>query len=156
MCDFITDVYKNVFDKEFSYSNFDDRIKLQKAVYLLENMGMEIGNYGFVWYKHGPYSQRLQNDAYHAERNYEEVQFSDYAQEVLTKLKNYIKVGEETQYDASGWLEAIASLDFMVTRQFMDDETALECLKSRKPHLKYDSDNKKALIIAKEIRSAVI
>ena len=41
----------------------EDRLKLQKTIYLLEIHGLQLG-YGFSWYKYGPYSQDLVYDAY--------------------------------------------------------------------------------------------
>ena len=55
-------VFKSIFNKEFNASEFEDRLEMQKAVYLLQNMGISVGDYRFLWYKHGPYSQTLQND----------------------------------------------------------------------------------------------
>jgi hypothetical protein len=43
--------------------SFDERLKLQKVVYLLQAFGVQLG-YGFGWYKYGPYSQDLVSDAY--------------------------------------------------------------------------------------------
>ena len=41
----------------------EDRLKLQKTIYLLEEFGLNLG-YGFGWYKYGPYSSDLVQDAY--------------------------------------------------------------------------------------------
>jgi uncharacterized protein YwgA len=41
----------------------EDRLKLQKTVYLLQSCGLNLG-YGFSWYRYGPYSQELVYDAY--------------------------------------------------------------------------------------------
>ena len=52
---YIAPVYKEIYGKEFTAS-FDHRMEMQKAVYLLTEMGVPVGNYGFYWYLHGPYS----------------------------------------------------------------------------------------------------
>lgn len=51
--------------KEFGLKrdSFEERLKLQKIIYLLQDSGMQLG-YGFGWYKYGPYSQDLVSDAY--------------------------------------------------------------------------------------------
>ncbi len=43
--------------------SFRERVKIQKVIYLLQASGIQLG-YGFGWYKYGPYSQDLVNDAY--------------------------------------------------------------------------------------------
>ena len=46
-----------------SMSSFDDRLALQKTVYLIQQMGMHLG-YPFSWYLRGPYSRDLTADAF--------------------------------------------------------------------------------------------
>ncbi|UCD49012.1 MAG: hypothetical protein JSW27_15930 [Phycisphaerales bacterium] len=43
----------------------EERLRLQKTIYLLQAHGVRLG-YGFSWYKYGPYSQELVYDAYRA------------------------------------------------------------------------------------------
>lgn len=47
----------------FSVSNIDDRILLQKKIYLAQDFGLPLG-YGYRWYIHGPYSTTLSTAAY--------------------------------------------------------------------------------------------
>ena len=44
-------------------TSFETRLELQKTIYLLEEAGAKLG-YSFGWYKHGPYSSSLADDAY--------------------------------------------------------------------------------------------
>src|SRR4051812_11372113 len=44
-------------------SSFDDRLALQKGVYLAQQMGVNLG-YQFSWYLRGPYSRNLTSDAF--------------------------------------------------------------------------------------------
>ena len=38
--------------------SFEDRVKLQKVVYIAQHLGLNLG-YKFVWHVHGPYSREL-------------------------------------------------------------------------------------------------
>ena len=49
---YLLPVYKILYGRNFSYSDFDQRMEMQKAVYLLQDMGVPIGDYGFRWYLH--------------------------------------------------------------------------------------------------------
>ena len=51
--------------KEFGLKrdSTEERLKLQKTIYLLQAFGLKLG-YGFSWYRYGPYSQDLVYDAY--------------------------------------------------------------------------------------------
>jgi len=44
-------------------TTFDDRLVLQKAIYLAQAAGVDVG-YGFKWYLKGPYSPGLTRDAF--------------------------------------------------------------------------------------------
>ncbi len=147
MCSFLGNIYKEVFGTDFVYSSgIETRMKMQKAVYLLERMGMSVDDYNFIWYKHGPYSQRLQDDACKIRpSSIKPVEFTKSARENLSKLKTLVSLHSETGYSATYWLEAIASLDFLTTRKCMDEKKALESLKEVKPHLNDDAANRKAL-----------
>ena len=55
-------LYARLYDEDFSYSDYSKRMKMQKGIYLLQEMGVPVGDYGFVWYRYGPYSQSLAED----------------------------------------------------------------------------------------------
>jgi hypothetical protein len=46
-----------------SVTSFDDRLAVQKAVYLLQEGGVHLG-YGYRWYLRGPYSPSLTEDLF--------------------------------------------------------------------------------------------
>jgi uncharacterized protein YwgA len=142
--------YNYIFEEDFDYCDFDKRLNLQKSLYLLQNMGLNVGGYGFYWYKHGPYSQALQEDAYKTLdlEVPKGLKFTDAAQKLTKKLKYYIEEKPDG-YTISEWLEAIASVHYLLD-EYSDDEV-LDVLEDRKPHLINRKSNKKALKIAKEI-----
>jgi uncharacterized protein YwgA len=47
----------------FSINSFDNRLILQKAIYLAQAAGVDLGYY-YHWYLHGPYSPSLTRDEY--------------------------------------------------------------------------------------------
>jgi len=47
----------------FDMNSFDDRLKLQKFVYLIQEAGLNLG-YDFKLYLHGPYSTMLARDGF--------------------------------------------------------------------------------------------
>lgn len=48
---------------EFSMDTFDDRLRLQKFIYLLQAHGVYLG-YDFSWYLRGPYCSSLATDGF--------------------------------------------------------------------------------------------
>lgn len=140
-------VYKEILNEDFNYSTFEKRLKLQKVVYLLQEMGLNVGGYSFSWYKHGPYSQSLQEDAYHSSIYIgQTIDFTDNAKDMIERFKAIVNV-QIDDYNKSQWLETLASIRYLKRHYDLADHEVLEELVSRKPHLNVASDNEKALNI---------
>jgi hypothetical protein len=94
----------------------EDRLKLQKTIYLLQGCGLNLG-YGFSWYRYGPYSQELVYDAYkslHAEsrkcaQQAQSVRLSANTRDWLGRFKEALgqQLGDARQ------LELLASVGFV-------------------------------------------
>ena len=96
-------------------STIDDRLQLQKLVYLLQATGVQLG-YGFCWFKYGPYSQDLADDAYAvlsvAPERYKETENWKFDGKVERKLQEFKNFCSEFKNDYQR-LELLASIDFM-------------------------------------------
>lgn len=150
MCDVLKELYKKVYDNSFNYDDMDSRIMLQKAVYLIENMGVNVGDYSFSWDKYGPYSLALDYDSERCSKTSERaVTFSGYAEECINRLKSY--VCNKEAYSCKCWVECIAALHYLRVVYHLDDVQIIEELKRRKPYLDNYAANQKALSIAKII-----
>lgn len=144
-------IYKRIFGDSFTYSNFDARIKLQKAVYLLENMGVTIGEYSFHWDTYGPYSLNLDYEASQlGEMEPENYVFSKYAENSFDRLKSIAE--QQTKYDVTTWMECVASLHYLRNVLRFEDEKAILELRSRKAHMDKEESNRAALYIANTIK----
>lgn len=135
---FIGPLYKKVYGENFDYGDFGKRMKMQKCIYLIEQLGLNVGGYDFSWYKHGPYSQRLQDDMYIASGlPSAELQYSDFAISVLDKVKSIVEKSRVSgfNYTEEHWMECLASIHYL-NRMFQGDrEKTLSELSNRKPHL---------------------
>lgn len=149
-------VFRSVFNKEFQPELFEDRLEMQKVIYLLQNRGISVGNYNFMWYKHGPYSQTLQNDIwdlYGTDDIDVDVDFSVDAKREICALKKAV-FKACTQYDLCQWVECLGSLQYIkenILPSSADDASIIDELKQRKPHLNVDRDNEVALQTIKEL-----
>ena len=144
----IQEIYENIYDESFVYGKPASRIKLQAAVYLLENMGLNIGNYSFSWDTHGPRSLKLDCDA----QNFygEEVSFSSNAEEKFARLKGLME--HQTVYDSVNWMECIASLLYLKKVFRLSEKDLIPELEKWMPYLSNGEANKKALSIVKGIK----
>lgn len=146
---YLLPVYKTLYDRDFSYSNFDQRMEMQKAVYLLQDMGVPVGNYGFRWYRHGPYSQSLQDDMYYEDgHSYTTPLLSKEYAESINRLHQVIHSPERKQYSISNWVECLASLHYLRDNLLSFNATDAEvvnALETRKPHLNDHNANMSAI-----------
>lgn len=148
-------VFKYIFDRKFNPSSFEDRLEMQKSVYILQNMGISVGDYNFLWYKHGPYSQTLQDDIVNLSRTSPDVniKFSSDAKKELDALKAVIEM-KDIEYSQSEWLECLGSILYIkdnLLSRFSTDENILTELVSRKSHLNKTKENKLALNVLKQL-----
>jgi len=127
--------------------DFNDRLRLQKIVYLLWGYGIYLG-YGFNWYVHGPYSPKLADDGYTIDDDIFEkgkditLNNEESIIESLNKFKNIIGV---ENFENPLYLEILASLHYIKKVAFggKGDYAAIsDWLISRKPYLEKQSHDK--------------
>ncbi len=114
MCAILGSIFYEVYNKEFEYDDPNKRIMLQGMVYLLENMGLNIGDYSFSWDKHGPYSLRLDGDSKYCidGSEKEKVIFSERASKCFGKLREVIQKNN-TGCEIEDWVEYVASVHYL-------------------------------------------
>ena len=122
--------------------SLDDRIRLQKAVYLSQEAGVQLG-YRFSWYVRGPYSPALARDYYYLQLASDDDFNSNHGrslrQEVkkkLNKIKPIMSVREEIGLNQAEWLELVSSIHYLRGTVGKDDqEEARTVLRKLKPRL---------------------
>jgi uncharacterized protein YwgA len=97
---------------QFSLDKFQDRLRLQKTVYLLQAFGIYLG-YNFNWYLYGPYSPALARDAFKVmplSSRFGPQAFSDGATE--ERFRSFVEFLGGQKNDPQ-WLELVASLHML-------------------------------------------
>jgi len=94
----------------------EERLKLQKIIYLLQVYGLRLG-YGFSWYRYGPYSQDLVYDAYtvlasEGERYEENTRSWQFNENTIKRFKSFKVICGNVLSDPKK-LELAASVDFV-------------------------------------------
>jgi uncharacterized protein YwgA len=103
--------------------DFDKRLEVQKAVYLMQESGADLG-YHFSWYLRGPYSPSLADDAYsllglqmkHFRKETQSVGRD--TKEKFRNLLNIIKKKSSTTKDESRWLEILSSVHYVMKHSY--------------------------------------
>lgn len=96
-----------------SKDTFEDRLICQKKVYLLQELGTDLG-YRYNWYVRGPYSPSLTNYVY---TNLDVLRSQDFSEFKLSQdaakniaLVNSLVAKKKQELDIVGWYELLASL----------------------------------------------
>ncbi len=102
-------------------SSFENRLKYQKVVYLLQSFGLSL-DYGFTWYLKGPYSSPLAHTLFSIEKNpmiYDESESMKFKneEEIVDKLNVFKEKLGEGIGDVL-YLEVLASLHYINKSRF--------------------------------------
>ena len=104
---------------EFKIDTFEDRLILQKAVYLAQAAGVHLGYY-YQWYLHGPYSPSLTRDEYdiaeELARDMDDSKSWNLDADSLSTLKRLQSLVPERQKRRRK-LELLASVHFLIERK---------------------------------------
>ena len=130
-------VFEEIFGEKANFYEFDDRLKAQKAVFLLHELGVTCGDYSFRWYKFGPYSQQLQNTLLVDYANDENITLSEKGLDAIRKVKEMIQTPHDPSYSPEQWLEAIGSIRYLIAYCYQPSakDEVLEKLCEFKPYL---------------------
>ncbi len=134
-----TILYKVAEEFGLARGSIEERLMLQKTIYLLQAYGFKLG-YGFSWYRYGPYSQELVFDAHSVlgsdKDNYKQAartwKFSDGCNQKFTEFKRIC--GDALK--SAEMLELVASVDFVRKTWCPNPEykEIARCLKKHKKH----------------------
>ena len=145
--DFLRPIYKSVYGEKFNPASFESRMEMQNMIFLLQEAGIIVGDYDFLWYKHGPYSQGLQDDILSLSGTQDaEIRYSTDAEEIINRMREVFN--EAVEYSRSVWVECLASLQYLKANIFSigtQDADIIAELVKRKSHLNNEELNKKAL-----------
>lgn len=104
--------------KCFDIENLNNRILLQKKVYLSQVFGLPLG-YGYSWYIHGPYSTDLTTVAYECipmgKECFNGYTLSDNAKGIIDKVNDLEKpiIEGDIILSSSSWYELLASIVYL-------------------------------------------
>jgi len=103
-----------------SLRDFNDRLKLQKTIYMTQVCGVDLG-YRFSWYVHGPYSPDLTETAFgykdrasYFEKVSTSYKITDASKKRLKNVKRLIEADAKQGLDIPSWLELLASIHYLL------------------------------------------
>ncbi len=148
-------VFHEVFGRQPDFlSSFNDRLLAQKTIYLLQRLGVTCGDYSFRWYKHGPYSQQLQNtllESSPSSDDLEKITFSKIGHSNIEKIKGMLEE-PHAPYDEAQWFEALGSIQYLKRYRFplLSRDNIISKLSELKPGLRDHLANSRAYDVLKK------
>lgn len=146
-------VFAKVYGREFQAGVMDDRVMMQKAVFLLREFGVSCGEYDFVWDYYGPFSPDLSDDMKKEDADDSaDVEFSQKAEKVMESLADAFS--KWSAYSMRYWAEAIASLRYLKVYMYpsSSDEIIINKLEElKKDKLTNHSENLRAMGCLQEL-----
>lgn len=110
-------------------TDFDKRLEFQKTIYLLQEAGADLG-YQFGWYKHGPYSSSLADDAYVLASLPPTVLASFRVSVDQDAIKRFKELTSDISKDVTYYLELISSVDYVTSHSYPKAKTKKEAVDS--------------------------
>ncbi|WP_138918534.1 hypothetical protein [Nitrospirillum viridazoti] len=127
--------------EEPNIDGVENRLRLQKVVYLTQIAGVELG-YNYSWYLKGPYSPSLTKDYYelnnllgNGDKSSDEKKLNDSVLGRLARIREMIAKPSEFTRESSYWYELLASIHFLSKTSKYDERKVSEVIKNTKPHL---------------------
>lgn len=124
-----------------SIKTFDDRKRVQKAVYLIQRADILLG-YEFGWYIRGPYCSDLTRDYYSLARALVTDQKDHVGKKLkksvldkLNRIRPLLVKPDWFSGPQEDWLELVASLDYLVNTCKYSNEKARTIFQREKPEL---------------------
>lgn len=122
--------------------SFEDRIISQKKIFLLQEMGIDIG-YSYNWYIRGPYSPDLTTYIYDNLDMLKDHDFSEYRLSDAAKSKidviNRLEKEKPQSLTVVAWYELLASLLYII-RKWSKENSYESLIKYKPKYTKADYD----------------
>lgn len=117
-----------------SKDSFDDRLLSQKKVFLLQELGVNLG-YSYNWYVRGPYSPDLTTYIFHnldmlKEQDFSDYRFSDAVQGKVDAVNSLVNAKPDS-LSVPSWYELLASVLYI--RRKWNKTDVFASLKQYKP-----------------------
>jgi len=136
-----------------SLDTINDRILLQKKIYLAQDIGLPLG-YGYSWYIHGPYSTDLTAVAYQIiPEGFDSIEKNTFNEQYAKMISRVNELEGEIekrnlQISIVQWYELVASIAYWNKRGYNTEDSIIEKIRETKPqfseeqtHAAYDAYN---------------
>ena len=143
--------------KCYSLETINDRILLQKKVYLAQDIGLPLG-YGYSWYIHGPYSSDLTTAAYQIiPEGLEAIDGKVLKEPYMSIIKKVNQLEEQIKTSPTNigivpWYELLSSIAYWMKIGYSTKQSIIKRIKDTKPQFS-DEQIKHGYDVYKEFKA---
>lgn len=134
----VLELFLDALGEDSEISSFSDRLRVQKAVYLGQLFGADLG-YRYSWYIKGPYCTSLTQDYFELdqknEADNEQWVLNPELTEKLTQARAFLTKPDEVNLTKAQWYELLASLHYLYAVSKMPTESVKNKISETKPYL---------------------
>lgn len=137
----VLDAYLRELGQTSAIDSKDDRLRVQKAIYLGQLTGVDLG-YRYNWYVHGPYSPTLTQDYYALDGLAEsdkvkvhQAQLNAHARQKLATAAELFVVPQGVTLALHHWLELLSSWHYLRKVLKFDEQKSRDTLQNQKNHV---------------------
>lgn len=134
----VLDLFLGALGEDSSIASLNDRLRVQKAVYLGQLFGVDLG-YRYSWYVKGPYCTTLTQDYFELDQqkssDNEVWTLNDDVKEKLSKAKAFLSKPIEVGLEKPQWFELLASLHYLYKVSRLSADKVKAKIIEAKPHL---------------------
>lgn len=126
---YIFSAFAQTFGHKFDRTSVQDRKLMQNMVFLISEMGSHLGDYGFHFGKHGPFSANLATDMIDLDDPNKTINFSSDTMKAINKTIELCNSAEKHGIDKAKWIDIVSSAAFIEkyivpSSSGLDDKTA--------------------------------
>lgn len=135
---YIFPVFLQLYGRNLDTADLQDRMLAQNSVYILSELGLDLGDYGFSFGKNGPISCSLCMDIIESTPPDRKIDFSCDALKAINRLKDVISLAHKLQISPNKWLDLISSAMFVqkyIASSSADREKVISILEEKRPNL---------------------
>lgn len=134
----VLNLFLSELGEEFKIDSLDDRLRLQKAVYIGQLFDVDLG-YRYSWYVKGPYSPQLTQDYFKLKEEQEagavEGNLRPEIKARLAEVKSFLVKPANVALGTAQWYELLASLHYLYKISGLTRDKVLETIARTKSHL---------------------
>lgn len=135
----VLELFLSALGENANIDSLDNRLRVQKAVYLGQLFGADLG-YRYSWYVKGPYCPALTQDYFELDQQGDDnadhgLKLNEEVAARLQRARAFLELPQNIEISKPQWFELLASLHYLKKVSRLEDDAVEKTIAEKKPHL---------------------